>query len=153
MPDPIFERYKEALKAGHVAVLRGRPDEAIGHYREAAEIAPERPLPHTSLGGVLLLGVVTAWRTVATTGMGFWDISVPLMVMGLGLPFFFIPTTGLAMASVDEAEMANAAGLMNFLRTLSGAFATSMVTTAWQDQTTRQHAELVGLADADNSVR
>ena len=54
MPDPIFERYKEALKAGHVAVLRGRSDEAIAHYREAAEIAPDRPLPHTSLGGVLL---------------------------------------------------------------------------------------------------
>ena len=54
MPDPIFERYKEALKAGHVAVLRGRSDEAIAHYREAAEIAPDRPLPHSSLGGVLL---------------------------------------------------------------------------------------------------
>jgi len=54
MTDPVFERYKEALKAGHVAVLRGRPEEAIAHYREAAEIAPDRPLPHTSLGGVLL---------------------------------------------------------------------------------------------------
>ena len=54
VPDPIFERYKEALKAGHVAVLRGRSDEAIAHYREAAEIAPDRPLPHTSLGGVLV---------------------------------------------------------------------------------------------------
>ena len=54
MPDPIFERYKEALKAGHVAVLRGRSDEAIAHHREAAEIAPDRPLPHTSLGGVLV---------------------------------------------------------------------------------------------------
>lgn len=114
-----------------------------------AKVDPRRLI----FGGVLLLGVVTAWRSVATTGMGFWDISLPLMVMGLGLPFFFIPTTGLAMASVDEAEMANAAGLMNFLRTLSGAFATSMVTTAWQDQTTVKHAELVGLADADNSVR
>jgi tetratricopeptide repeat protein len=54
VPDPIFERYKEALKAGHVAVLRGRSDEAIAHYREAAEIAPDRPLPHSSLGGVLV---------------------------------------------------------------------------------------------------
>jgi tetratricopeptide (TPR) repeat protein len=53
VPDPIFERYKEALKAGHVAVLRGRSDEAIAHYQDAAEIAPDRPLPHTSLGGVL----------------------------------------------------------------------------------------------------
>ncbi|RJG09562.1 DHA2 family efflux MFS transporter permease subunit, partial [Massilia cavernae] len=115
----------------------------------SAKVDPRRLI----FGGVLLLGAVTAWRTVATSGMGFWDIAIPLMVMGLGLPFFFIPTTGLAMASVEEHEMANAAGLMNFLRTLSGAFATSVVTTSWQDQATRHHAELVGLADADNSVR
>jgi MFS transporter, DHA2 family, multidrug resistance protein len=85
--------------------------------------------------------------------MTFWDVAVPLMAMGLGLPFFFIPTTGLAMASVDEAEMASAAGLMNFLRTLSGAIATSVVTTIWADQATRVHAELVGLSDRDGSVR
>lgn len=54
MSDPIFERYKEALKQGHVAVLRGRHKEALEHYRTAVEIADERPLPHTSLGGVLL---------------------------------------------------------------------------------------------------
>ncbi|HET7678158.1 MAG TPA: tetratricopeptide repeat protein [Candidatus Limnocylindrales bacterium] len=54
MSDPIFEHYKEALKAGHVSVLRGRLDEALAHYRRAAEIADERPLPHASQGGVLL---------------------------------------------------------------------------------------------------
>jgi tetratricopeptide (TPR) repeat protein len=54
MNDPLYERYKEALRAGHVAVLRGRLDEAIEAYRSASEVAPERALPHTSLGGVLL---------------------------------------------------------------------------------------------------
>ena len=54
MSDPLYERYKEALRAGHVAVLRGRLDEAIEAYRAAAGVAPERALPHTSLGGVLL---------------------------------------------------------------------------------------------------
>ena len=54
MADPIYERYKEALKQGHVAVLRGRLEEAIEHYRAAAGIATDRPLPHSSLGGVLL---------------------------------------------------------------------------------------------------
>ncbi|MBN8443691.1 MAG: DHA2 family efflux MFS transporter permease subunit [Thauera sp.] len=103
--------------------------------------------------GVIWMGLVTLWRTVATTDMGFWDIALPLLVMGFALPFFFIPTTGLALASVDEAEMDSAAGLMNFLRTLSGAFATSLVTTAWDNEITRNHAELVGLADADQSVR
>jgi len=52
--EALYERYKEALRRGHVAALRGRSDEAIAAYREAAAIAPERALPHTSLGVVLL---------------------------------------------------------------------------------------------------
>jgi len=104
-------------------------------------------------GGVMWLGLVTLLRSIATTDMGFWDVSLPIMLMGIGMPFFFIPTTSLALASVDEHETASAAGLMNFLRTLSGAFATSLITTLWDDQITRNHAELVGLSDSDQSVR
>ena len=54
MTDDLYERYKEALRIGHVAVLRGSLEEALGAYRAAAEIAPSRALPHTSLGGALL---------------------------------------------------------------------------------------------------
>lgn len=32
--------------------------------------------------GVVWMGVVTLWRTIATTDMGFWDIGIPLVVMG-----------------------------------------------------------------------
>ena len=54
MTDDLYERYKEALRVGHVAVLRGALAEALEAYRSAASIAPSRALPHTSLGGVLL---------------------------------------------------------------------------------------------------
>jgi hypothetical protein len=54
MTDDLYERYKEALRIGHVAVLRGALDEAVEAYRTAAKIAPSRALPRTSLGGVLL---------------------------------------------------------------------------------------------------
>ena len=54
MTDDLYERYKEALRVGHVAVLRGALAEAIEAYKTAASIAPSRALPHTSLGGVLL---------------------------------------------------------------------------------------------------
>jgi tetratricopeptide (TPR) repeat protein len=54
MTDDLYERYKEALRVGHVAVLRGALEEALTAYRSAASIAPSRALPHTSLGGVLL---------------------------------------------------------------------------------------------------
>lgn len=54
MTDDLYERYKEALRTGHVAVLRGSLEEALAAYRVAAEIAPSRALPHTSLGGVYM---------------------------------------------------------------------------------------------------
>ena len=49
--------------------------------------------------------------------------------------------------NVDESETASAAGLMTFLRTLSGAFATSLVNTSWEDKINYNHAELAGLID------
>ncbi len=103
--------------------------------------------------GVVWMGLITLWRSIATTDMSYWDIALPLMALGLGMPCFFIPSTGIALGSVDPKEVESAAGLMSFLRTLSGAFATSIVTTAWSDQTTRHHAELVGLSDSDGSLR
>jgi DHA2 family multidrug resistance protein len=102
--------------------------------------------------GLVWLGGVLAIRTVATTDMSFWQISGPLLAMGLGLPFFFVPVTTLALASVEEHEMAGAAGLMNFLRTLSGAVATSVVTTTWEDKTQVMHAELAGVVDRSGEV-
>jgi DHA2 family multidrug resistance protein len=103
--------------------------------------------------GVFWLGIITLWRCIANTDMGFWDISIPLIFLGFGLPFFFIPTTGLALASVDEKEMDSAAGLMNFIRTLSGAFATSYVATVWNNKIIENHAELVAISDSDLNMR
>jgi tetratricopeptide (TPR) repeat protein len=54
MTETLFERYKEALRAGHVAVVRGRLEDAAAAYREAIAIAGDRALPRTALGGVLL---------------------------------------------------------------------------------------------------
>ncbi|MEW6223577.1 MAG: tetratricopeptide repeat protein [Chloroflexota bacterium] len=52
--EALYERYKEALKRGHVASLRGRLEDALTAYAEAASIAPERSTPHASAGTALL---------------------------------------------------------------------------------------------------
>ena len=52
--EALYERYKDALKRGHVASLRGHLDDALLAYAEAASIAPERPTPHASAGTALL---------------------------------------------------------------------------------------------------
>lgn len=102
--------------------------------------------------GLLWLAFVMFLRLDANTQMTFWQISGPLLLMGIGLPLFFIPLTTLALGSVNEDEVASAAGLMNFVRTLSGALATSLVTTSWENQATYMHAELAGLVDSNGDA-
>jgi len=97
--------------------------------------------------GTLWLGVDTFWRAVATSDMSYWVICVPLFFMGVGMPMYYVPLTGLAMGSVNEEETASAAGLMNFVRTISGAIATSLVTTSWQNRSIIAHAELANVVD------
>ncbi len=95
--------------------------------------------------GLIWMAVMTFFRAQANQQMGYFDIAHWLLFQGFGMPFFFVPVTALALASVKVEETASAAGLMNFCRTLSGAFATSVVTTVWADGASRNHNELSGV--------
>jgi MFS transporter, DHA2 family, multidrug resistance protein len=102
--------------------------------------------------GCLWLGLDTFWRAHATSDMSYWVICIPLFFMGVGMPMYYVPLTGLAMGSVNEEETASAAGLMNFVRTISGAIATSLVTTSWQNRSIIAHAKLADIADPTGQV-
>lgn len=117
----------------------------------AAKLSMKQDARKLVFCGVAWLGIATFYRSFAATNMTYGQIALPMLFQGLGLPFFFLPTTNLALASVDNDEMAAGAGLMNFTRTLSGAFATSIVTTAWENQTNYYHAELANLIPSHNT--
>lgn len=53
MSDALYERYKDALRRGHVAAQRGRSEEALEAYGEATRVAPDRALPLVGIGAVL----------------------------------------------------------------------------------------------------
>ncbi len=94
--------------------------------------------------GVLWLAGVTLIRTGFASNANYWTIALTFLAQGLAMPFFFIPTTQIALSSVLPQEMASAAGLQNFLRTTSAAFSTSIVTTLWDNASTRNHANMAG---------
>jgi MFS transporter, DHA2 family, multidrug resistance protein len=94
--------------------------------------------------GVAGLGLTTAWRTSFNSDVTFLQLAWPTLLTGPFMVMFFVPVTGLAMASVDPDEQANAAGLSNFMRTLAGAFATSLVQTSWSNAARASQTELVG---------
>ena len=64
--------------------------------------------------GLILLAVVTLMRAFWTTDADFMALAWPQILQGFAVPFFFIPLSNMALASVQPQEMASAAGLMNF---------------------------------------
>ena len=103
--------------------------------------------------GVLWLAGVSLIRSTLSTDANYWVLALPFLAQGFAMPFFFIPTNQIALSAVPPQEMASAAGLSNFLRTTSAAFATSIVTTVWDNTTTKNHALLAGrLNNTDSTV-
>ena len=73
----------------------------------------------------------TLWHWLATNPAGF------------AVPFFFIPLSNIALGSVLQQEIASAAGLMNFLRTMAGAIGASIAVTVWDDHAKVARSEMV----------
>lgn len=94
--------------------------------------------------GLSILGAVTLMRAFWTTEADFFALALPQILQGFAVPFFFIPLSNMALSAVKPTEMASAAGLMNFLRTMAGAIGASIAVTIWDDHTKIARAEMVG---------
>ena len=94
--------------------------------------------------GIVWLALMMMWRMAFTPDVNFLYMALPTLLTGPAMVMFFVPVTGLAMASVNHDEQATAAGLSNFMRTLAGAFATSIVQTGWSNASRRNQTELAG---------
>ena len=94
-------------------------------------------------GGILWLAVTSLLRVFWwTSDADFWTLAIPQLIQGAGMPFFFVPLTTLALGAVDEDEVASAAGVMNFLRTMSGAVGTAIGVTIWQNDAQAVRSQL-----------
>ncbi|MDD2944486.1 MULTISPECIES: DHA2 family efflux MFS transporter permease subunit [unclassified Acinetobacter] len=99
--------------------------------------------------GLCLLGGVTLMRAFWTTEADFMSLALPQILQGFAVPFFFIPLSNMALASVLPQEMASAAGLMNFLRTMAGAIGASIAVTIWDDHSKVARSEMAGSLHVD----
>lgn len=93
--------------------------------------------------GLVWLGLVTLIRAFWTNDADFWVVAIPQILQGFGVPMFFIPLSNLALASVRPQEIASAAGLMSFLRTIAGAVGASLSVTWWDDNMSVARSEIV----------
>jgi MFS transporter, DHA2 family, multidrug resistance protein len=102
--------------------------------------------------GVLWLAGASMLRTGWTVDADYWTLAFPQMIQGAGMPFFFIAVTALAMGSVPMKDQVNAAGLLSFVRTLSGAIGAAIATTAWDSSGRTARAEITAHMNGASDV-
>lgn len=98
------------------------------------------------------LGVMTLARAGWTTDVDFWTLSMPQILQGFGLSFFIIPLTAVSLSTVKPEEVASAAGLQSFLRTLALAISTSLALTIWGNAQRTSHNALADTLQPDATM-
>ncbi len=102
--------------------------------------------------GLLTLASTILVRVTFAQNMDAGQLILPQLIQGIGMPFFMIPLIGLTMEFVLPEETASAAGLINFLRSISGAFGTALVTTAWSNASISSHVDLSGTVNRPDAL-
>lgn len=145
---------------GYTATEAGRTTAWVGVFAVimspiAAALVAKVDLRITVSGGIVWLAVISLMRARWSTESDYWQLAMPQLLQGLGMPFFFVGLTAMSLAAVDPKETTSAAGVMNFLRTLCGAVGTAMATSAWDTASRVSRAEIApalngGTATMDN---
>lgn len=92
----LFRRALLAIGGGAADQDRCADHRLRGHLVDGADVDPARALEYRRR----LLG-----------------LALPHLLQGMGMPFFFVGLTALALSSVPAKDQTSAAGLMSFLRT------------------------------------
>jgi len=79
--------------------------------------------------GVALFAVSMYLTAGLTNQTGFWELFVPQVVRGVGLMFFYMSANMIALGTLPQDKMKNAAGLYNLMRDLGGAIGLASIGT------------------------
>jgi DHA2 family multidrug resistance protein len=87
-------------------------------------------------------GFAIFWAATLNDTATFWQFATPRFLQGIGIAFFFLPLNQIILSGVPPSDLASASGLSNFIRTMSGSFATALTVFMWNRRTDYHHAVL-----------
>jgi DHA2 family multidrug resistance protein len=102
--------------------------------------------------GLAMLACAIFYRTGYAINIGFNEMIVPQLAMGVGIPLFFVPLMTLSMGAVKASEQASASGLINFIRTIASAIATAVTVSAWNSDIRATRVDLVGALNRPRDI-
>lgn len=89
-----------------------------------------------------VFGMAIFWAATLNAQASFGQFALPRFFQGLGLSFFFLPLNQIMLSGLRPDEFASASGLSNFVRTMSGSFATAVTVWVWNRRSDYHHAVL-----------
>jgi DHA2 family multidrug resistance protein len=92
--------------------------------------------------GFLAMGISMLWLSTMNAQASFGQIIAPRLLQGVGLAFFFLPLNKILLSPMRPDQVASAAGLSNFLRTLTGSMSTAVCIWVWTRRTDSHAATL-----------
>lgn len=90
----------------------------------------------------LIFSAAMLWVSKLNEQASFWQLSLPRLWQGIGIALFFLPLNQILMANIKPNELASAAGLSNFLRTIAGSISTAVSILLWNNRTDMHRAVL-----------
>jgi DHA2 family multidrug resistance protein len=92
--------------------------------------------------GFVIISISMLWMTRFSEHSSFWQLTLPRMLMGCGMPFFFLPLNMILMSRITPDHFASASGLWGFLRTVAGSVSTAVSVLIWNRRMDYHHAVL-----------
>lgn len=90
--------------------------------------------------------------THLSTGVGFWNLIPPLLLMGIGMPFMFVTLTTVALSTVRREDMTAAAGFYTLARRVGGNIGYALVATLADRRSTFHRVRLISYIHPLNSA-
>ncbi|CAM3900048.1 Multidrug export protein EmrB [Vibrio aerogenes CECT 7868] len=82
------------------------------------------------------------FRATFNHSVDFESIAWVQLFMGIGISLFFMPITNILLAELSGPEIADAASLSTFIRTIGASFASSLTTWIWTRNASVHHSVL-----------
>jgi DHA2 family multidrug resistance protein len=95
--------------------------------------------------GLLFCAASCLMRIFYTLDMTFEQLLWPQVLQGISFPLILIPLMDMSVSSLPQKDVASGAGQFNFIRTLSGAIATAIVVSVWENAIKWNKATLAGV--------
>jgi len=107
-----------------------------------------------ALFAFFVFGVSYFMRAGYTADASYSAYIMPLLVQGIAMAIFFIALLSIILDGVPPHQIPAASGLSNFLRIVTGSFATSITTTFWDDHAALHQTRLAEMSSIyDSNVR